>query len=63
MRSQEGDTQWRSRDTASNKSLVDGTILVTQSWTQKWDTSATQDGTTQDTEREREHELDMITRV
>ena len=57
-RSQADGAPWRSQDTASNKSLVDGNIIVTQSWAQKWDR-----GSGQGTDREREHELEMINHV
>ncbi|KAF7559901.1 hypothetical protein G7046_g4249 [Stylonectria norvegica] len=33
---EEDNNLWREQDAASNKSLVDGGIIVTQSWSQKW---------------------------
>lgn len=42
MGSQEANHEWQSPDTASDKSLVEGGIIVTQTWAQSWQTKTGQ---------------------
>ncbi|KND86517.1 hypothetical protein TOPH_08858 [Tolypocladium ophioglossoides CBS 100239] len=59
VRSQEGNPLWRLRDTGSDKSLVEGGIVVTRTWNQKWHSTGGQK-TQARRERETEHELETI---
>lgn len=40
MYRQDDDRLWQSHDTGSDKSLVEGGILVTQTWAQSWHNTA-----------------------
>lgn len=57
-RSQSDHHLWQLRDTASDKSLVEGGIVVTRSWSQKWHNSGGRTRVHKDGEME--HELDTI---
>lgn len=58
MISHDGNQPWQQiRDTASDKSLVEGGIVVTQSWTQDWDKNGRHNK-----QGGRDHELDVIGR-
>jgi hypothetical protein len=57
-RSQSENQLWQLRDTASDKSLVEGGIIVTRSWSQKWQNPAGKNKANRETETG--HELENV---